>query len=216
MSLVLCLKERHFTKPTTTDRLPTASHRPTDPPTHQQSTNDQPTSVPPTHRPLATDPLTGPIPTYWLPTIDHWPTNRCSTNPPTTDHRPTDKCSTDPPTTDHRLTDRSSIDPSITNSPTHRPYYNWPLILWLANLILTKYLLDQFFQQLISSHHSEWAPFITELVKLFINWLIKKNVDKLQILFIIPFGNWYLRIKYGMRKLEGHIVFPNVFFWKIF
>ena len=68
----------------------------------------------------------------------HRPTDMCSTDPPTTttDQRPTDMCSTDPSTTDHRLIDRSSTDPPITDSPTQRPYYNWPTTLWLSNLIL--------------------------------------------------------------------------------
>ena len=62
---------------------------------------------------------------------DHWPTNKCSTDPLTTDHRPSYKCSTDPPT---------------TNSLTHQSYYNWPPTLRLAKLILTESPLDQFFQ----------------------------------------------------------------------
>ena len=132
--------------------------------------------------------------------VFYQPTDRSSTDPlttnpqtnappthqsPTTNDQPTNKCSTDPPTTDRRLTNRFT-----TNSPTQWRYYNWPTTLWLANLILT----DQFFQQSNSIHHSEWVPFITELVKIFIKWLIKKNVDKLQILLVIPFGNRYLRI----------------------
>ena len=82
----------------------------------------------------------------------HWPAAvpackvRRITKPPTTDHRPTGRCSIDPTTTetDHWLTDRSSTDPPITDSPTHRPYYNWPTTLWLTNLILTESPLDQF------------------------------------------------------------------------
>ena len=89
--------------------------------------------------------------------------------PPTTAHRPTDRCSTDPPTTDpptHQLptTDTPTGPPPTHRSPTQRPYYNWPRTLWLANLILTESPVDQFFQQLILIHHSQWVPFIAEII----------------------------------------------------
>ena len=82
-------------------------------------------------------------------------------------HLPSDhqQRTTDPPTTN-----KSYIDLRITNSST---LLHWPTILWLTNL----------------SHHwtnSFSKSFVTELVKLFIKWLIQKNVDKLQ--------TWYLRI----------------------
>ena len=76
-----------------------------------------------------------------LPTTDHRPTDRSSTDPPTNNHQPTDKCSPDPPTsvlpthrqvfhqpTDHRLTDRSSTDPPITDSPILLQLTNNPFI----------------------------------------------------------------------------------------
>ena len=152
---------------------------------------------------------------------NHRPTDKSSTVRPTTDNRPTDKCFTDPPTTatDHRPNNKCSIDPPTTDlstgpppthrSPTHRHYYNWPTTLWFTNLILTEPPLDQFFQQLISVHHSEMVSFITEFVKLFTKWLIKNNIDKLQILFIIPFGNWYLRI--GLISIFKCFLLKNFF-----
>ena len=182
----------------TTDNQPLTHqqvlHRFTDhqPPTHQQVLH-WPPRIP------TTDPLTSAPQTHQQPTPDHRPTDMCSTNPPTTDHQPTDRSSTDPP---------------IINPLTHRPFYNWPTTLWLTNLILTETPLDQFFQQLISIHHLKWVPFITELVKLFIKWFIKKNVDKLQILFIIPFGNWYHRIGIWNEEIGGAYHFSKCFLLK--
>lgn len=93
-----------------------------------------------------------------------------TTDPPTTNNQPPAKRQVFYQPTDHRLTNKSYIDLRITNSST---LLHWPTILWLTNL----------------SHHwtnSFSKSFVTELVKLFIKWLIQKNVDKLQ--------TWYLRI----------------------
>ena len=68
-----------------------------------------------------------------------------------------------PPTTDHQPTNRFSTD-----APTHWPYCNKPPTLLIG--------------------HSHWVLFITEFVKLFKKWLVKKDVDKLQVLLTIPFG----------------------------
>ena len=93
-----------------------------------------------------------------------------TTDPPTTNNLPPANRQVFYQPTDHRLTNKSYIDLRITNSST---LLHWPTILWLTNL----------------SHHwtnSFSKSFVTELVKLFIKWLIQKNVDKLQ--------TWYLRI----------------------
>ena len=119
MSLVLCLKERRFTKPTTTDRLPTASHRPTD-----RSFTDLPTTYhwPPIHLQVLhrpTDP----------PTINQRPTNKCSTDPPTTGHRPTDRSYTDLLTAYHwSLTHQQVLhQPTDNRPPTNRQVFHWPI-----------------------------------------------------------------------------------------
>lgn len=102
----------------------------------------------------------------------HLPTDhqQRTTDPPTTNNQPPTNRQVFYQPTDHRLTNKSYIDLRITNSST---LLHWPTILWLTNL----------------SHHwtnSFSKSFVTELVKLFIKWLIQKNVDKLQ--------TWYLRI----------------------
>ena len=137
------------------------------------------------------------------PRTDHRPTNRSSTDTQTTDpptsapttHRPSTTDSPAcppsthrPPTNDHQLTSRSSIDPLIIELPTYRPSYNWQPTLWLTKLTLTESPLD-------STNSSFEMGTIYEFVKLFIKWMVKKNLDKLQILWIIAFGNWYLRIR---------------------
>ena len=103
-------------------------------------------------------------------------------------HRPTDKRSTDrptsaPPTNDHRLTSRSSTDPLITESPTLLQLTTNPLIHHNRVTIGSILSIINF------NYHSEWALFIIEFVKLFIKRLVKKNLDKLKFLLIIPFGN---------------------------
>ena len=42
--------------------------------------------------------------------------------------------------------------------------------------------------------------------------IIKKNIDKLQILLIVPFEMDIWEYEYRMRKLDGHIAFSNAFF----
>ena len=99
--------------------------------------------------------------------------------------------------TGHRLTDRSSTDLPSHRPTDHRPLtyrLNWPQSLWLNKLILTESPLKQFFLHLISICHSDWVLFTSKFVNLFLKWLIKKNADELQVLLIIPFGNWYFRI----------------------
>ena len=90
-------------------------------------------------------------------TTDHWPSDRFSTKPPTTNHQLTDRSSTNSPITDHllidksftgplmtnhQLTNRFSTNPRTINSPTNRPFYNWPPTRWLTKVILVESPLD--------------------------------------------------------------------------
>ena len=90
---------------------------------HRQVNNHkQPTKIRSSTIPSTDDPPTSTPPIHLPPTTNHWPTDKCSANPPTTD---------------------SPTGPSpITNSPSHRLYYNWPVTLWLSNLILRQSPLD--------------------------------------------------------------------------
>ena len=143
---------------------------------HQQPTTDPSIGLPPTPRRLKTD------------------------------QRPTDKCSTDPTTTDnqqlahrqvlHRLPTTTSpkSSPATYRSRIHRPadhqLTNSPTLLQLTTNLL---IHPSYFNRDTIGPILSWVLFITEIVKLFIKWLVKKNVDKLQLLLIISFGNWYLR-----------------------
>ena len=46
--------------------------------------------------------------------------------------------------------------------------------------------------------------------------IIKKNIDKSQILLIVPFETDIWEYEYRMRKLVGHIAFSNVFLKNFF
>ena len=100
-----------------------------------------------------------------------------------------------------RPTDKYSTNPSTTNNQplTNRQVFHQPTDHWLTNRSLTDHQLtvSSTLLSLTSNPLTQQSHFnrvTIGLVKLLIRWLIKKNVDKLQILLIDPFGNWYIRI----------------------
>ena len=106
-----------------------------------------------------------------------------------------------PPFINSRPTDKYSTNPSTTNNQplTNRQLFHQPTNHWLTNRSLTDHQLtvSSTLLQLTSNPLTQQSHFNTVtigLVKLLIKWLIKKNVDKLQILLSDPFGNWYIRM----------------------
>ena len=113
-----------------------------------------------------------------------------------------------PPTTNHQLTDRPSTNPPTTNLlVTHSP--TWLTINHLTHQIYFNRVTTEPFLSLISICHSHWILFITEFIKSFIKWLVKKNVDKLQILLIIPFENSHLKIRIYNKNIWGEYRFSK-------
>ena len=152
------------------------------------------------------------VPDHWQPTqrqVLHQPTNnRQALHWPTDQRTPTHRqvlhrpLTTDsltgippthqPPTNDHRLTSRSSLPNHW--SPTHENSYNRLPTLWLPKIYL-RVTIGPIISIINFSLSFGMGTIYYGMCKIIYKMSSKnKNIDKSQILLIIPFGNWHLRI----------------------
>ena len=114
--------------------------------------------------------------------------------PPQTQGSPTtNRPSTDPATHWPPISDSPKGLPLTTHPPTNRltdPATHWIELTLTNQTYFNRVTIRPFFSLINFNFSFGLVLFTTEFVK----WFVKNNVDKLQNLIIIPFGNWYFRI----------------------